>query len=463
MKEVRLTDLDELALKARDPMARSYVVEAINAYRGGAYRSSIVSTWIAVTFDIISKVRELATQGDNMAQTFVDDLNKAIDTKNIKRLQNIEDDLLKTATSDFEFLSIHEQIDIIRLREDRNLCAHPAFMSEELLFEPEPERVRMHIVHIIKHLLQHQPVQGKAAIKRIIGDITSASTFPLTIDTACAFLNSRYLDRSKKTFAQNLVNLLLKALLRGDNIALPLTCSRQMYLTLHAVSQRHPDIYEEQMRSKLLTIVDSLEEEHLPNIFRLLASDPRCWRWLDEPTKIKLKTSIQVNINRNRIIYYIFPAIAIDDLKPMIIQMFDKLPLDRQVMVIEYTPQLEFTRRAIDIYSSARSFLDAKKLGQSLILPMAMYFSVDDVRKIINIVKKNYQIYGASGSPEIIEELFKKTNQHLPHLRDSWKSLFDFICSEELSSYDGENNKEDMWSDNRWKSLVDLFEVADLT
>lgn len=65
MKEVRLTDLDELALKVRDRMVRSYILEAIDAYRGGAYRSSIIATWIAVTFDIISKIRELAIQGEN--------------------------------------------------------------------------------------------------------------------------------------------------------------------------------------------------------------------------------------------------------------------------------------------------------------------------------------------------------------------------------------------------------------
>ena len=36
MKEVRLADLDELALTVRDKIARSYILEAIDAYRGGA-------------------------------------------------------------------------------------------------------------------------------------------------------------------------------------------------------------------------------------------------------------------------------------------------------------------------------------------------------------------------------------------------------------------------------------------
>ena len=53
MNHIRLTDLDELALSVREIKAKSYITEAIDAYRGGAYRAAIVSTWIAVTFDII--------------------------------------------------------------------------------------------------------------------------------------------------------------------------------------------------------------------------------------------------------------------------------------------------------------------------------------------------------------------------------------------------------------------------
>ena len=54
-----LSDLDELVLKCRDQKATSYVKEAVSCYKAGAFRSSIVSTWIAVSFDIIDKLKEL--------------------------------------------------------------------------------------------------------------------------------------------------------------------------------------------------------------------------------------------------------------------------------------------------------------------------------------------------------------------------------------------------------------------
>jgi hypothetical protein len=64
MLSARLTDLDELAQATRDPVSRAYVQEAIDAYRAGAYRTTIVAVWIAVIVDIIDKLRELALSGD---------------------------------------------------------------------------------------------------------------------------------------------------------------------------------------------------------------------------------------------------------------------------------------------------------------------------------------------------------------------------------------------------------------
>jgi hypothetical protein len=84
MNSVRLTELDGLVLTVRDKTSRSYILEAVNAYRGGAYRAAIVAPWIAVAYDIMAKIKELASQGDGQASAFIKQLNNAIRNKNIK-------------------------------------------------------------------------------------------------------------------------------------------------------------------------------------------------------------------------------------------------------------------------------------------------------------------------------------------------------------------------------------------
>lgn len=63
-----LTDIDSLYLQVRDKTSQRLIAEAITAYRGGAARSAILSTWIAVAYDIIAKARELAAQGEAAPQ-----------------------------------------------------------------------------------------------------------------------------------------------------------------------------------------------------------------------------------------------------------------------------------------------------------------------------------------------------------------------------------------------------------
>src|SRR3954454_9689339 len=108
MLQTHLVDLDELVQTVRDVNAREYIAEAIAAYRSRAYRSAIMGTWIAVAYDIIGKIRELAVQGDAAAVTFTTALDAVIAQKTtnhiqaIKKLQGIENDLLNQALNVYE-------------------------------------------------------------------------------------------------------------------------------------------------------------------------------------------------------------------------------------------------------------------------------------------------------------------------------------------------------------------------
>src|SRR6266436_4422886 len=103
MFESNLVDLDELVLMVRDRNSRAYIGEAITTYRSRSYRSALLATWIAVAFDIISKIRELEVQGDPAAGAFVAVLDNAIDANEradplaLQRLQTIENELLTKA------------------------------------------------------------------------------------------------------------------------------------------------------------------------------------------------------------------------------------------------------------------------------------------------------------------------------------------------------------------------------
>ncbi|MEJ7862405.1 MAG: hypothetical protein WKF90_12315 [Pyrinomonadaceae bacterium] len=323
MNYSKLTDLDELALTVRDRDSRLYINEAINAYRGSAYRSAIISTWIAVITDIISKIRELALQGDSNANSQITLLESAILSKNISQLQKIENELLGKAHNDFEFLSSQEFGDLQRLKEDRNYCAHPAFVGEGTLFQPQPEMVRAHIVHSILYLLQHQPVQGKSASNRVKADI-ARSSFPADLENVIKLLGAKYLNRAKDSFVRNLVIGILKNYLKDDDVEL-INRDQALIHTLIAVSHHNLLIYEETLREKLNSIINSLNDKQLAKIFKLISADVRYWVLLNDSNKIRITSLLNTLTTPELIEYRIFDAIQVLEFQEFISEKFKGL------------------------------------------------------------------------------------------------------------------------------------------
>jgi hypothetical protein len=244
-----LTDLDELILTVRDPASRTYIREAVIAYRAGAYRAAVVSTWVAIIYDIIGKLRILDSQGDTAAHQLIEELEKATTSRSVRAMSNFEEKLPEQALKTFEFFNSFESEDIERIRLDRNRCAHPAFSGDTLLFTPSPESVRAHIVHAVSYLLAHPPVQGRAAIKKFLTDI-SGQYFPSTQEEATAYLRSRYLDHAKTSLIESLVALLVKSILRRDVPELG-GSEAATAMALVAIRTCHARAYEQKVKDVL--------------------------------------------------------------------------------------------------------------------------------------------------------------------------------------------------------------------
>src|SRR5690348_4879245 len=118
--------LEDLLNEVRDRESRGYLEEATRAYTVGALRAAIVATWIAVAFDLIAKIRQLADAGDPAANDFTRRLDQAIEgdgtSQGTSALLAMERNLLKEAHETFEFIEHRERQELERLRDDRHVC-----------------------------------------------------------------------------------------------------------------------------------------------------------------------------------------------------------------------------------------------------------------------------------------------------------------------------------------------------
>ena len=418
-----LTDIDSLALAVRDPESKRLIIEAISAYRGGALRSAIVSTWIAVDYDIIAKAKELAAHGDAAAIALVREIEQAIQNSDVKKMQAMESAVLSTANEKLQLFAPHEFEDLSRLQKDRHLCAHPAFATEDALFQPTPELVRAHITHALKHLLINAPLQGKSAIERFHADLLSPS-FPADGDSIGTFVRAKYLDRAKDVMVVNLIKSLLSAPF-GIESAKYIGQRHQVARTLREIAKAKTEIYDETAKDHVARKFDAIPDAALLSVSAFVECDTRIWEWLSEPTRIRFKKLLQDADANTLKAHSAFDAFVIQELANILLARFDSFEQDVQIGIISQSPRREFITPAICIYGDSGGWRTAEQRGRALMIPLAPMMNANDVKAMLDAVMENSQIYEAGGTPDVLEHVLELSKSTLSDVKPQWQTFVD--------------------------------------
>ena len=413
-----VTDIDALPHRVRDPNSKRLIDDALDAYRGGALRSAIVSTWIAVLYDIASKARELARLGDPALVKFVNDLDNAIKNDDHKKMIEIERNILEDAAEKFQIITLYEKESLQRIKEDRNKCAHLSIVSEDQVFQPSPDLVRSHIVHALQHLLVHAPLQGKSAIQGFLVGIVSDS-FPSTQDEARKFFFSKYLERSKDVFVKNIIIIILKVFFLKSNDEL-FQYRRRLSWILSEISEKRHDVFSEVAKPFLGTQSSVEIEKNLLSVCMLLAENNQLWGWLHDTVRLAIPALIEKS-NADELIDHCVPnAHKIKEIRHSVEERVRELDYLEQCHIIITYPNKHFVPLGIEIYSKSKDYKAAMHIGFSIVLPLAKHFEPDDIISILEFAMNIEQISGSGSTGSILGQLFNQTVEHLPHTRQKW-------------------------------------------
>jgi hypothetical protein len=395
-----LTDLDALILKVRNQRAREYISEAVSAYRAGAYKAAVTSTWVAVSFDILTKIREIAQAGDAAAAAFVQTFDGAVSSNNLKQLMKLENDLLEKSFNPFGFIGLQELTQLNRLKDDRNHCAHPSFYSETELFQPAPDLVRTHIVHSVNMMLANRPMQGKAIIASFASDLASPA-FPPDREQTVDYLRSKYLSQMRPGVIVNFATVLLKAFLHRD---VPEWIGRDHLVlnSLHAVARADPVAWRVAIRPVAMRLIENLDGSVLPNAFPLLRDFPDFQENMSDEVRIRLTSVIQNFDPAQDPSNAIFAAAGLEGFSEPLHKALGRVDSSRKMAVIQQYPDRWFIPIAFDILRSSGSFRGAENRFQSVITPMTGVLDASNIPELLTIIQDNGQIYDAANIPGLL-------------------------------------------------------------
>lgn len=392
----RLTDLDALALTVRNPLTRNYIDEAVKAYRAGSCKAAIVAIWVAVTFDIIAKIRELAGQGDAQATAFVSAWDTNVQANNVEKLLAMERDLLAKAEADFGFIDSIAKRHFERLQADRHLCAHPAFTSEGELFSPEPELVRLYLVEAIRNLLSQRPVQGRTLLALFDTEFRSLA-FPTQPVAITRFVRERYLQHARRGAPATLAIVLGKAMLR----AAPPGWESKIGLlppALQAVREVDRAAWLDTVVPTLVNLIDTADDAQLPNSYALLAGFTELEAALPGPTLEKLSAYLQ-NLVPAEVDVRPFDAVRLPRFRDLMIEKFVASSEAVQGAVLTRLAAPEFWPTALAVFSGSASYRGAEARFERYIAPYQDTASPEQMEQVFAAAGANGQIYHAAEVP----------------------------------------------------------------
>ncbi len=397
-------DLDILLTRIRHPQSKVYFLDAVKAYKAGALRGALTSTWVALAYDLIAKYRELSALGDAAATAFLQSWDNATIAGDISKLLQLEGGILEDATTNTQVVNRIARKHLDRLREDRHLCAHPAFSAEADLFEPSPELVRLHLVNAVDLVLSQEPLQGKAIFDLYDIDVQSPG-FPTTHGRILDYVEQRYLARVRTQNVRNFGTVLAKSLLKGVPAHWePL--HRKIVPSLVAVRDRAAHASAD-VSVAIVSLMNNLEPLNRPRAIAFIAAFPDFWPQLQEPTRTALQATVENADLTVLADYRILAGVAVPQFRAALLALIAGLTRQQLADAIAFQPLTDLWPKAVEIYQGSGSWRGSEANFSDLITPFAGRLNSQQLDQVLDAIINNGQNWDAAETDTLLLGLLR--------------------------------------------------------
>ena len=398
---------EEMITRCVDEEAKIHVREAVRCYDSGAYRAAIVSAHVAVCFDLIAKLRGLASGGDPAAVTLVTKLDNLQEQQRsgnqqaIKGLLEIERNLLEDFRDKFDFFGHQEFEELGRLRADRNRCAHPTFSHDALPYTPAAGLARLHIRSALTYVLSQPAKQGKAALASLRATIVSPY-FPIVLNDAVARLRGTEIGTARDALVRAFVDDLAFG---WPDAGHPYHAHAHVLVALEATVELHRPIAV----PRIVRAIDKLAKIGSPDAVRfagaLALRVQEAGELVDDATKAVLRIWLvqEASENKGRAVER---ALQIVWWRDNALQALTTLEAEQVSGVIDPSP--EIVARAAQLYAAATNWTEANKLATDVANPLADRFSPADIAFVFERSRDGADLIGSHGFREFIRLLYDK-------------------------------------------------------
>ncbi|GAA2338578.1 hypothetical protein OKJ48_04730 [Streptomyces kunmingensis] len=437
---------------------RPLVDDALRCHSTGTPRAAIVATWTAVCADIIYKIYQLAEDGDGKAGGIVTKLDQArgkLDSAAIKIVEDVEKNLLDDAR-DLELIDGIEHRQLSRLKEDRNLCAHPSLRSLGDVFTPTGDYARAHLVAALDALLVHPPTQGRKAFDRYIAHVDDSS-FVGHADYVVQTFARRVKASAWKQIVGTAAKHAMLELPVPETSRIPASVAADRHASCLIAFAQHD---RNAAREAVAKAMGKFNELHIDQQLRGLARLGNCDVFtdaLDETVCQRIDAYVgQVQYpsdsSEAQQVINVIALAGSDTVRaciPALATKFAALRPDQQARVIAANPSAYFTDIVAQILAAADGYRQGERFGASVVIPLAGLIQPEQLGDILEAWAGNVDCRAATRMPALAALFWTKSPQL--HSHPAWAEFVRQVR---------EREEEDWYQYEELAALIGYTETA---
>ncbi len=383
-----LANLEELLLNVRDSRSRVFIKDAIECYNVGAYRASVVSTWVAVVYDLIHKFRELEAVGNDEAKTIVARFEEIRRHEDISGSLDYERKILKVDRDRFELLSPDTYRDLERLQQDRNRCVHPTMQATNEPFVATAELARYHIRSALEDLLTLPAIMGARA-ESLVWDSIVAPYLPFSAEEARDYLKTGPLGRAHPTLVRRIVLRLYSEIVRGNGSRQQ---SYRMMKALSAVLLLYRSETESLFRDDVNKMISSETTERLETVVAVAVRIPETWANLSTVNQRKLQRYLSTSSEDvfKRLASICLESIPYSDVAKRRLSSVDDETI--AFLTDDFIVEDAVIDQAVARYAASKSFAQTRRLSATVLDPVVPYIDGSRLKILLQAFIDNDQI-----------------------------------------------------------------------
>lgn len=405
------TNITELKEQIYFQKTREYFEEIEKSFYSESYRSAVVMLYSVVIADLLYKLEELKDYySDTVAENIINEVNSI--RKANPKSSEWENKLIERISKETSIIEPYILVNIEHLKEIRNFSAHPSLDQNNELIKPSREKTMGLIKDMLIGIFIRPPLFIKKITTNILEDISNKKEdFLLDNNKFKKYIRKKYFDKIPDNMIVNVFKDFWKLTFKKENEDCNQNRDINLGFLLITMQDYKLKILENIRKDKQKYNNISDNSNIVIYLVEFIYYYPEVYTQLSDENKIIIDVATNNQKDYKLLIYYAYKNLE-EQLKELSVENFNNLHNKElfEKKVEEDGEMSLIIDKYMKFFADSYSYNEADDRFNRFIRPYISKMDLMQVKKLIEIINTNNQIYGRGRAESDNNDIIKRAN-----------------------------------------------------